>query len=169
MQAGVFQNLAATHRVIAYDQRGNGLSDKDTAEHEQIAAERARECVSRTLIYRVAPIDGPKPSEDEIQRRSKTCLADPQQDRYALAAVVRGRKYEAFTPAQAAAVTVPTLGIGGSLDSALTALQELRKLRPSVRFVVIDGASHAGATGAMRRAEFISEIRAFLAAQHRTN
>ena len=111
---------------------------------EQEASERERECVSRSQIYRLAPTNGPKPDEEEIKRRSAACMADPNQDRFALAALARSRKDGVITPAQVSAVTVPTLGVVGSLDGYLADFQELNKLRPDVKLVVIDGATHGG-------------------------
>ena len=119
--------------------------------------------MSRSQIYRLAPTNGPKPDEEEIKRRSAACMADPNQDRFALAALARSRKDGVITPAQVSAVTVPTLGVVGSLDGYLTDFQELKKLRPDVKLVVIDGATHGGERGAMRRPEFIAAVREFIA------
>jgi pimeloyl-ACP methyl ester carboxylesterase len=80
---------------------------------EQEASERERECVSRSQLARLAPTNGPKPDAAAIQRRSAACMADPNQDRFALAALARSRKETVITPAQVAAVTVPTLGVVG--------------------------------------------------------
>ena len=137
---------------------------------EQEAAEREKECVSRTLLYRLAPTNGPKPTEEEIQKRSKACFADPTQDRLAIAALTRARRETVIEPARAAAVTVPTLGIVGDLDTNLAGLQQLKKLRPSLQLVVIEGAIHNSGDprGAMRSPQFISALRAFVAS-HRQN
>jgi pimeloyl-ACP methyl ester carboxylesterase len=142
-------------------------TEAQAAAAEQEAAERERECVSRSQMSRLAPTNGPKPDEAEIQRRSAACMANPHQDRFALAALARSRKESVITPAQVAAVTVPTLGIVGSLDGVLTSVQELKHLRPEVQLVVIEGATHGGERGAMRRPEFLAAVRAFLAS-HRT-
>lgn len=68
---------------------------------------------------------------------------------------------------RAAAVTVPTLGIVGTLDGNLARLQELKKLRPSLQLVIIDGAVHGSgdARGTMRHPRFVAAIREFIAAQ----
>ena len=43
------------------------------------------------------------------------------------------------------AVKVPTLGIVGSLDTVpLGDLQELKRLRPDMKLVVLEGVSHTG-------------------------
>jgi pimeloyl-ACP methyl ester carboxylesterase len=144
-------------------------TDEQAAGAEQEASERERECVSRSQIYRLAPTNGPKPDEEEIKRRSAACMADPNQDRFALAALVRSRKDSVITPSQVAAVKVPTLGVVGSLDGYLTDFQELKKLRPDVKLVVIDGATHVGERGAMRRPEFIAAVREFIASNRTTS
>jgi pimeloyl-ACP methyl ester carboxylesterase len=132
---------------------------------EQEADEREKECVSRALIYRLAPTNEPKPGEAEIQKRSKACFADATQDRFAIAALMRARGQTVIEPAKAAAVTVPTLGIVGDLDPALAGLQELKGIRPALQLVVIKGAVHSSADprGAMRSPQFITSLRAFIA------
>lgn len=135
----------------------------DTARVETEASEKERDCVSRTQIFRLAPVNQPKPSDEDIQRRSAACMADPDQDRFALAALSRGLEDQAMTPAQVASVKVPTLGVVGSVDGNLTDFQELKKLRPDLKLVVVDGASHGGERGAMRRPEFLAAVREFIA------
>jgi pimeloyl-ACP methyl ester carboxylesterase len=140
----------------------------DTARAETEAAEKERECVSRSQIIRLAPVNQPKPSEEEIRKASAACLANTAQDRFALAAVSRGMSDQVITPAQVAAVKVPTLGIVGSLDGYLAAFQEMKKLRPDLRLVVVEGATHGGANGAMRRPEFIAAVRDFISSKRGT-
>jgi len=128
---------------------------------EQEAQEREQECVSRTLIFNQYR---DKPSEEDIKARSAACFADPNQDRFAIAALTRSRADQVITPAQAAAVTVPTLGIVGSLDPRKAGLERLKKLRPSLKVIVVDGAVHAGDRGILARPEFIAALREFIAA-----
>ena len=97
------------------------------------------------------------------------CMANPNEDRFARAARTRSRKDYVITPTQVASVKVPTLGIVGSLDGYLTDFQELRKLRPEVKLVVIDGATHGGARGASRRPEFIAAVREFIGSNRTTS
>jgi len=138
-------------------------TDEQLASDEQEASERERECVSRSQIYRTAPTNAPKPDEEEIKRRSAACMANPNQDRFALAAVVRSNRDNVITPAQVAIVKLPTLGVVGSLDGYLRDFQDLKKLRPDLKLVVIDGATHNGPRGAIRRPEFIAAVRVFIA------
>ena len=67
-----------------------------------------------------------------------------------------------------AKVKVPTLGIVGTLDHTLKEMQDLSKARPDMKFVLLDGVSHTGATGIQRQPALVKEIRTFIAAQ-RTN
>ena len=235
IDAGVFKNLAADFRVIAFDARGHGKSakphdpkqygpemardvvrlldhlsipkahiigysmgagtilqlltmnperfltavlgasagrfgpwtDANQREADLEASEREKECISRSQVIRLAPTSGPKPTEEDLQRLSKACFANPNQDRFALAAVARSRGANVVDRQRAAAVTVPTLGIVGTLDGNLARLQELKKLRPSLHLVIIEGAVHGSGDprGAMRHPRFVAAIREFIAAQ----
>jgi pimeloyl-ACP methyl ester carboxylesterase len=136
---------------------------QDAALFEQEASEIERDCVSRTQIYRNAPTNAPKPDEEEIKRRSAECMADPNKDRFVLAGFRRSYKDWVITLAQVSAVKVPTLAVVGSLDGALGDFHDLKKLRPDVKLVVIDGATHVGDRGVERRPEFIAAIREFIA------
>ena len=138
-------------------------TDEQAARAEQEASERERECVSRSQIYRLAPTNAPKPDEEEIKKRSAACMANPNQDRFALAALDALTEGSSHHARAGRNVKVPTLGIVGSLDGYLRDFQELKTLRPEVRLVVIDGATHGGARGAHRRPEFIAAVREFIA------
>jgi pimeloyl-ACP methyl ester carboxylesterase len=145
-------------------------TDADRQATEQEAVEREKECTSRSQAFRLAPPNGPRPSDEELKRRSDACFADPNQDRFALAALARGGIGRFIDPTRAAAVTVPTLAIGGTLDPVLARLEGLKKVRPSLQLVVIDGAVHSSGDprGAMRHPRFIGAVREFIAAQGRS-
>jgi pimeloyl-ACP methyl ester carboxylesterase len=132
---------------------------------ERDASEREHECISRSLIQRLLPPNAPMPSEEELQAQSKACMANPNQDRFALAAIARGGAGRVIAPAAAAAVTVPTLAIVGNRDPNLAGLQNLQKLRPAIKLVVVEGATHGGETGIVRRPELIANLRQFISAQ----
>ena len=142
---------------------------EDARGAEQEAAERERECISRTLTARLAAPGTPTPSEEEWKKRSAACFADATQDPRAIAAVTRSRGETVVDPQKASAVSVPTLGIVGTLDPAATALERLKTLRPSLQLVRVQGAVHssAAAAGLMRNPEFLTTVRAFIASRGR--
>jgi pimeloyl-ACP methyl ester carboxylesterase len=228
--SGIVQALASTYRVVAFDARGHGKSDKPhdprlygremtndvirildhlgiqrahivgyslgghlvsqlttlrperflsatliagagrlawdsvrAREAEVEAGERERDCISRTLLFRLTPLTA-RPSEDSLKALSARCLADTTQDRFALAAITRSRSEQVITPAAVAAVTVPTLGIVGRDDAERVGLEALVRLRPEVRLIVVDGATHGGPRGILRQPETVAALREFLAA-----
>ncbi len=174
MGASILGKLVTTHadRFLTLTMGGSTGRFKFTpAEAERIereAAEKERECVSRSQMVRLTPVGQPPPTEDVIQERVKACLADPNQDRFALAALHRGFKDLAVTAEQVRAIRVPTVAIVGSLDGYLPDFKEMQALRPGMRLVVIEGASHGGPKGAMARPEFVAAVRELLAAHPTT-
>ena len=132
---------------------------EDTTRAMQEASEKERDCVSRTQIRRLAAVGQPKPSDEEIRKASEACMANPNQDRFAFAALHRSLPEQAITPEQVKAVKVPTLGVVGSLDPYLADFKELSTLRPAMKLVVINGATHGTAT---QRPEFVAAVRDFL-------
>ena len=126
------------------------------------AREREAQCISPTLMTRLRPPTEPAPTAERLRELSAACIADTTQDRLALAALTRSRADQVIAPAAAAAVTVSTLAIVGSLDPLKADLDALKALRPSIEYVVIDSATHSGALGILTRAETLSALRAFL-------
>ena len=130
------------------------------------AAEIEKECISRSRLYRQAPPNA-KPTEDVYRQRAEQCRADPNFDQYSVAASLRGYRDQAVTPEQMSAVKVPTLGVVGTLDHTLKEMQELKRLRPDMKFILLEGVSHTGPTGIQGRPELVVAIREFIAAQRK--
>jgi pimeloyl-ACP methyl ester carboxylesterase len=84
-------------------------------------------------------------------------------DRFAIAALTRSRSDQVIAPALASIVTVPTLAIVGNQDTFITPLRALKELRPNLKLIVIDGATHGGPRGILTRSELTSTVREFLA------
>lgn len=147
---------------------GPGRSPKEANDPriETEAAEIAKDCISRSRVMRQAPA-GMKPTEEEIQQRMTACRADRNFDQLATAASLRGYRDQAVTAEQMAAVKVPTLGIVGTLDHTLKGMQELKKIRPSMKLVLLEGVSHTGKTGIQGNPQLITEIRAFITEQRK--
>jgi pimeloyl-ACP methyl ester carboxylesterase len=128
------------------------------------ASEIEKNCISRSRLYRQAPPNA-KPTEEYYRAREAECRADPNFDQLSVAASLRGYKDQAVTADEMRAVKVPTLGIVGTLDHTLQEMQELRRLRPDMKFVLLEGVSHTGATGIQGRPELVTSIREHIAAQ----
>lgn len=120
----------------------------------------------RPLVVRLWPVDEPKPTEEALMQRSRASLG--RNDALALAAVQRGGKQQVVTPAQVRALTMPLLAVIGSVDPIKAAVDAFAKIKPDLKVVVIDGASHSGARGAPSRPEFVSAVRDFVAAHRST-
>ena len=119
----------------------------------------------RSMLLRIWPKDQPPPTEAQILERSKHIveLNDP----LAHAALTRRRHDLVVTDAQMAAVSVPTLAIIGSADGGLKGVNDLKKILPPLKVVVVEGAVHHDADNPQRdtvsRPEFVSAIRQFIA------
>jgi len=129
------------------------------------ASEIEKGCISRSRLYRQAPPNA-KPTEEVYRQREEQCRADPNFNPYSTAASLRGYRDQAVTPEQMKAVKVPTLGVVGTLDHALKEMQELKKLRPDMKLILLEGVSHTGTTGIQNQPELVVAIREFIAAQH---
>ena len=56
------------------------------------------------------------------------------------------------------AISVPTVAIVGSLDGYLAEFKDMQVIRPSMKLVVVDGATHGGPRGAMVSARLSGDI-----------
>jgi pimeloyl-ACP methyl ester carboxylesterase len=139
-------------------------TDKDERDAEAAAAELEGGVPYRSLILATAPTDQPPPTEEAIRKRSQQIVAT--NDPLAHAALVRARRELVVNDSQIAAVWVPTLAVVGSADRALTGVNALKAVWPSLKVVVLQDAMHSSANerGAPRRPEFVGAIREFVAA-----
>jgi len=134
---------------------------KEEQRVEEEASEIAKECISRSRMFRQAPA-GAKPSEDDIRKRSDECRANKDFDQRATAASLRGYKDQALTEDQLKSVKVPTLLVVGDLDHTLEANRNLKRLRPDATLVIVEGASHTGARGIQRNPQLVTAIREYV-------
>jgi pimeloyl-ACP methyl ester carboxylesterase len=137
----------------------------DEREAEASARDLESETPFRSLITAIAPRDA-TPSEEEIRRLSATMTA--ANDPHALAAYHRGIRTLAVTDANLRAVRLPVLAVIGSEDPTTPRMRELRRALPHLELVVVEGATHGGERGILRRAEFLTALRAFLVSQRRS-
>ena len=101
------------------------------------------------------------PSDDEIRKAVAPLVA--ANDVRALAALWRGYKTLQVTNAQLKAVPIASIVITGSEDASAAGIPELNKAHPQIRTLVVQGAQHGGPEGVMRRREFMTALREFLA------
>ena len=227
VETGVLENLAKDHRVIAFDLRGHGKSDKPhetkaygaemsqdavrlldhlkiaranivghslggqvvakllttnpdrfltatlvgsggrrnwTAENQRAAEAAAAEFETgipfRSIIMRNWPTDQGPPTEEAIRKVSQEAMEG--NDPLAMAAILRSGPGLAVTDAELASVRVPTLAIVGSADRSLTSVNDLKKVMPSLKIYVVEGATHAHERGVVRRPEFLTALRAWM-------
>ena len=131
-------------------------SDEDEERSMTEALEMERGSL-RHILRRLAPANGPEPTDEQIQQASAQLLAG--QDTAALAAVLRSSRQFFRSPAEVRAIRVPTLGLVGSTDPYLKDFQKLKEAMPQLKLLVIDGASHETAPS---RPDFIQAIMRFL-------
>jgi pimeloyl-ACP methyl ester carboxylesterase len=136
-------------------------TEKDAQEAEAAAKELEGDTPFRSLIVGISPPNTPPPSDDEVRKLAQGLVA--ANDLKALAAFQRGRRPLVVNEVQLAAVRVPALEIIGSLDPNLEGMKELKKILPSLETVVVEGATHGGERGVLRRLEFLAALREFLA------
>jgi pimeloyl-ACP methyl ester carboxylesterase len=140
-----------------------------TEQGEKDAEELARSLENgkgiRPLILRLAPPNGPKPSEEEIEQLNKLRMAT--NDALALAAVTRGNREQVVNVHDVKALKMPILAMVGADDPLIAGVRAFKGVLPAVQLVVVEGATHSGARGLPARAEFAGGVRDFIAA-HRT-
>ena len=130
---------------------------EDQRQLEQEAAEMD-EGSKRSQILRLWPKDRPAPSDEQVRQISAKDLAG--QDYRALAASRRGGGNALITPAQVAAIRVPTLGVVGTADPYLAEFEAMRALNPAIQLATVEGATHSNAPG---RPELADAVLRFLA------
>ena len=101
----------------------------------------------------------------QLERREMTeGWASLHNDPLALFAVAKALPTLVWNENKMRRVRVPVLAIAGSNDPYLASAKDLKTVLPSVKLVIIEGATHAGEKGALYRPEFIAAVQDFLAA-----
>lgn len=110
------------------------------------------------LVY-LTPPGQPKPTPERVKQVNSFILAinDPK----ALAAVLRGSKKLIIAEEDLKKVKVPLLALVGDLDPLKASVEALKPVTPQVRIVVLKEADHMNA---FSKAEFLKELKTFLAA-----
>lgn len=141
------------------------LRDGDTY-MEKFAEESVKDLESdlpfKSLAINLQPPGSKPPSDEEIRKAVAPLVA--ANDVKALAALWRGYKTLSVSSQQLKAVRAPSIVLIGSDDISAAGVPELNTTQPQIRTLVVQGAQHGGPDGVMRRPEFMSTLREFLAA-----
>ena len=138
---------------------GDALMEKFANES---AAELESDLPFKSLAINLQPSGTKPPSDEEIRKAVAPLVA--ANDVKALAALWRGYKTLSISNQQLSSVRVPQIVLIGGEDISAAGVPELNKTHPQIRTLVVQGAHHGGPEGVMRRAEFMTTLRAFLAA-----
>jgi pimeloyl-ACP methyl ester carboxylesterase len=110
----------------------------------------------RSLAVAIQPTGAPLPSDDELRKMVAPLAA--ANDVKALAAMWRGGGFPLTTDAALKAARFPMIEIIGTLDPAVSEVEPLRMAHPQIRMLVLDGATHGGEQGVLRRAETLAAL-----------
>jgi pimeloyl-ACP methyl ester carboxylesterase len=133
-----------------------GWTDQDQKRVDTESSELDQGAIT-LLLLRLWPTDQPKPSAAELQALSAKQLEG--KDAQALAAYRRSNPKQVVSLADMVAIKVPTLGIAGTADPYKGELEDLKAALPTMRLILIEGASHGNAPG---RPEYVEAVEDFL-------
>jgi pimeloyl-ACP methyl ester carboxylesterase len=133
------------------------LNAADTRFIEESIRELESDLPFRSLAVAIQPTGTPLPSDDELRKMVAPLVA--ANDVKALAAMWRGGAFPLTTDAALKAARFPMIEIIGTLDPAVSAVEPLRKAHPQIRMLVLEGATHGGEQGVLRRPETMTALR----------
>jgi pimeloyl-ACP methyl ester carboxylesterase len=111
----------------------------------------------RSLAVAIQPTGTPLPSDDELRKLVAPLVA--ANDVKALAAMWRGGAFPLTTNAALKTARFPMIEIIGTLDPSVSEAEPLRKAHPRIKMLVLEGATHGGEQGVLRRTETMAALR----------
>ena len=111
----------------------------------------------RSLAVALQPPGTTTPSDAELRKLVAPLVA--ANDVKALAAMWRGGAFPLTTDAALAAAKFPMIEIIGTLDPSVSEAEPLRKAHPHIRMLILEGATHGGEQGVLRRPETLPALR----------
>ena len=111
----------------------------------------------RSLAVAIQPVGQPMPSDDELRKAVAPLVA--ANDVKALAAMWRGGAFLLTTDAALKNARFPMIEIIGTLDPAVSEVEPLRQAHPHIKTLVLEGATHGGEQGVLRRPETMTALR----------
>jgi len=132
-----------------------------SAEHRKFIDDSLAEMESdlpfRSLAVAIQPVGQPMPSDDELRKAVAPLIA--ANDVKAFAAMWRGGAFLLTTDAALKNAKFPMIEINGTLDPAVSDVEPLKKAHPQIKTLVLEGATHGGEQGVLRRAETLAALR----------
>lgn len=168
MGAAIITQLLTTHEerfITATLGAGAGRfkwTDADTSYYETVAVETEQYGFSPTTRNEYMAAGTTKLTPADIEKESAKWLANPDRDRFAIAALLRSYREQGVSYDQVAKVKIPIMGLVGGNDPQLANLKELKEAVPHMKLVVIEGGTHTGARDARKSPEFVAAIRDFI-------
>lgn len=111
----------------------------------------------RSLAVAIQPTGTPLPSDDELRKMVAPLIA--ANDVKAFAAMWRGGAFLLTTDAALKAAKFPMIEIIGTLDPGVSEVEPLKKAHPQIKTLVLEGATHGGEQGVLRRPETMTALR----------
>lgn len=148
--------LASVAFIGAHPRRE--LNAYDTRFIEESIKELEGDVPFRSLAVALQPPGTPAPSDAELRKMVAPLVA--VNDVKALAAMWRGGAFPLTTDAALKAATFPMIEIIGTLDPSASEVEPLRKAHPHINMLVLEGATHGGEQGVLRRPETLPALRA---------
>ena len=144
---------------VAFIGRGpiRSLSAADAKFVQDSVREMESDLPFRSLAVGIQPIGTPLPPDDELRKLVAPLVAT--NDVKALAAMWRGGAFLITADAALESARFPMIEIVGTLDPAVSDVEPLRKAHPQIKTLVLDGATHGGEQGVLRRKETLAALR----------
>lgn len=133
------------------------ISAEDKKFIDDSLAEMESDLPFRSLAVAIQPVGQPMPSDDELRKAVAPLVA--ANDIKAFAAMWRGGAFLISTDASLKAAKFPMIEIIGTLDPAIAEVESLKKAHPQIKTLVLDGATHGGEQGVLRRAATLAALR----------
>ena len=133
------------------------LNDYDTKFIAESIAELESDVPFRSLALAVQTPGTPVPPDAELRKMMAPLVA--ANDVKALAAMFRAGPFPLTTDAALKAAKFPMMEIIGTLDPAVSEVEPLRKDHPQITMLVLEGATHGGEPGVLRRPETLPALR----------
>lgn len=149
------ERLASVAFIGAHPRRELNAYDKKFIEDS--LSEMESDLPFRSLAVAIQPTGTPLPSDDELRKMVAPLIA--ANDVKAFAAMWRGGAFLLTTDAALKAAKFSMIEIIGTLDPAVSEVEPLKKAHPQIKTLVLEGATHGGEQGVLRRPETMKALR----------